>query len=153
VNENYSRKRPRLEDTKVKDDGVSKSGFFLTGFQMVLCIICLVAALALKQYGGGYYTIAKKYVKNALQNNITSEEVTQVLHSIRDQFPDAAEVFSNGVTVSSSAKEDAQSSTESETSSSSKSITSSSKSSKALFSVSTLAASTSINVWNCLFDR
>lgn len=103
MDENYPRRRPRLEDTKVREDRDNKPGFFFTGFQTVVCIICVIAAIGLKQFGGTYYTIAKPYVNDALKKPITSGEVTQTFHELRDKwFPDAAEVFSRGVTSSSS---------------------------------------------------
>lgn len=138
--EDTNRRRPRLEDAKMTNNSAPKSGFFFTGFQMAVCVICLVLALALKQFGGGYYKAAKVYVKDALQNSITSEEVTDVLHNIGKQLPDAAEVFSSGVTSSASAKNDTQSSAASGAAASSSA--SSSKSSTSSTSKSSSAAST-----------
>jgi murein DD-endopeptidase MepM/ murein hydrolase activator NlpD len=108
-NENYVRRRPRLEDARVNTSR-KKSSSFLTGFQIGACVFVLAAALVLKQFGGDYYVTAKSYVKEALQNSITSEEVTAVLHSIGEQLPDAAEVFSSGVTTPKSSSSGSSSS-------------------------------------------
>jgi hypothetical protein len=134
MNESYNRRRPRLEDVRERNDSGRKRGFFLTGFQTVICVIGLAAVVALKQFGGQYYVTAKSYVENALQNNITSEEVSEALHSIGEKLPDAAEIFSSGVISSSNAQNGAHSGTTSETSGSSQSEPASSSSSSAAVS-------------------
>lgn len=99
--ENNNRRRPHLDDARPRDGENRGGGFFFTGFQVGVCVICLLVAVGLKQFGGVYYKTAQAYVKNALQKSITGGEVTQAMHTIRNQvFPDAAEVFSNGVTSS-----------------------------------------------------
>lgn len=100
MDENNVRRRPRLDDARPRNRNKSR-GFFLTGFQIVICVICLVAAFGLRQYGGKYYEKAKAYAEDALQNNITREEVSQVFHNIGKQLPDAAEIFSSGISSSS----------------------------------------------------
>lgn len=98
--ENNTRRRPHLEDTyfESKDSQKGKSSFIC--FQIVVCVLCLAAALVIKQFGGAYYVTARAYVKDAFQNNVTSSQISEVFSSIRNQFPDAAEVFSNDFTSS-----------------------------------------------------
>jgi murein DD-endopeptidase MepM/ murein hydrolase activator NlpD len=104
MNEYYTRKRPRPDEARPKDGGSSRSGhgIFLTGFQIVVCVICIAAAFGFKQFGGQYYTIARAYVVDAFKYSVTGDDVVQAFQNIREKwFPDAAEVFSKGVTSSS----------------------------------------------------
>lgn len=157
-NENYVRRRPRLDDAKLKTPEKPKSSFFLTGFQIGTCVFILAVALALKQFGGSYFVTAKSYVKEALQKSITSEEVTAVLHRIGEQLPDAAEVFSSGVVPSGSsgnsqskATSGASSGSSAAASSGSGSSSKSSPSSNISASSTNTAAASSLKMMNCAF--
>lgn len=148
MNENYIRKRPRLEDTKARNRNEG-GGYFLTGFQILICVICLAASFGLKQFGGKYYDKAKTYVESALQNNITREEVSQVFHNIGKQLPDASEIFNSGITTSNG-KTSSKSSASEDTSSTAPSGTSSATmQSDADSESSSLEMQSTVNTLNC----
>jgi hypothetical protein len=105
------RSRPSHNEMPVrgKEDG-DKRSIFLTGFQIVICIIFLLTAFGIKQFGGGFYKTAKVYVTEALSDSITNEQVSQVFDNIRSNLPDASEIFSSGAIASSSSSETSESS-------------------------------------------
>lgn len=92
-----NRSRPSHDYQEGKQN-VKKKGVFLTGIQIGICAFCLAAAFLLSYLGGSYFSIAKKYVKAALSSSITNEQIVETFHSIRSQFPDAAQVFSSSGT-------------------------------------------------------
>lgn len=104
--ENYQRRRPSHNDAVVRNREVHKSNFFLTGFQIIMCVIGLVAAFAISKSSSGFYTSAKGFAKSALNSNITNAQVAGAFDTIRDgirsQVPDAAEVFKNSASSASS---------------------------------------------------
>jgi hypothetical protein len=91
--ENNKRIRPHLDDAKfdIKEPQNKKTSVIY--FQIVVCILCLIAAIAIKQLGGARYVAARDYAKNAMNNNITSSQISDVISIVRNQFPDAKEVF------------------------------------------------------------
>lgn len=95
------RPRPSGSNPKAKSSS-SEKGVFLTGMQIVVCVLIIAAALLIKQFGGTLYTQIEPYVKSAINTNINKEDVTGVFKSIGKQLPDAAEIFKNDPTVSSS---------------------------------------------------
>jgi hypothetical protein len=105
------RTRPSHNEIPVrgKENG-EKRGAFLTGIQIVICIIFLLAAFGIKQFGGGFYKTAKLYVTEALSDSITNEQVSQVFDSIREKLPSASEIFSSGATASSDSSDTSKSS-------------------------------------------
>ncbi len=126
-----NRRRPSHNEIPVRGSvDVAKHDFFLTGFQIIACIICLLAAIVIKQFGGGFYDTTKVYVTQALSKSITNEQVSQVFANIGKALPSAKEIFSSGAATSSS------SSTASKQSTSSSTASSSSNSSKSTSSVS-----------------
>jgi hypothetical protein len=105
------RSRPSHNEIPVRgNENGDKRSIFLTGFQIVICIIFLLAAFGIKQFGGGFYKTAKGYVTEALSDSITNEQVSQVFDTIRSNLPDASEIFSSGAIASSSSSETSESS-------------------------------------------
>lgn len=117
MNEYNVRKRPKLEDVRARNRNENGKGFFLTGFQIVICVICLAVAFGLKQWGGKYYDKVKAYAQAAFENNITREDVSEVFHNIGKQLPDAAAIFSSSNTSSAEQSSVSQSNSSENTSS------------------------------------
>lgn len=95
----YSNRSRPSHDYPEGKQNVKKKGVFLTGIQIGICAVCLAAAFLFSYFGGNNLGTAKKYVKAALSSNITNEQVVETFHSIRSQFPDAAQVFSSSGTA------------------------------------------------------
>lgn len=93
--ENSNRVRPRINDVKNRKPENTNHGFFLTGAQTIICILCLLTALGIRIYGGDIYKSAKNYADDALKHSITKQKISQVLKSFGDEFPSASEVFKN----------------------------------------------------------
>lgn len=96
--------RPRLRPQKelqTRSKTPTKS-IFLTGLQLIICAVAIVAVFLIKQFGGDIYTQIKPTVQGALNTNITQGDVTQVFKDLGKQLPDAAEIFKNSPGVSSS---------------------------------------------------
>jgi len=113
VNESPNRVRPRLSDIRNSRTVKKKGGFFLTGAQTVICIICLITAFALKTYGGEYYQSARAFAKDAYNNSIKKEDITEALKSISGDFPSAEEVFKNQASSTANSSKSTSSKTES----------------------------------------
>lgn len=131
VNENGNRVRPRLDDIRYSKPAHKKRGMFLTGFQSVICIICLLLAFGVKTYGGAIYKTARIFASDAMKNSITGEDADKVFKIIKSQFPDAQEVFADRAASGVSASSKQASSSQSAASSGSSSKTSASKTSSA----------------------
>lgn len=126
VYNNYNNRRRPSHDIEEGKQNEKKHSVFLTGIQIGVCAICLAGAFLLSYFGGGYYNIAKKYVKAALSNSITNAQVIETFHSIRNQFPDAASVFSSSGAAGTSSNTSSSKSSSSVTSQASKTSNSSS---------------------------
>lgn len=100
--EKTNRIRPRLKDVRSEKRENEREGFFLTGFQSVICLLCLITAFLIKLYGGQCYKTAKAFAQNACQSSISSKMFDGVLQSISRSFPDASEVFKNQASSSAS---------------------------------------------------
>lgn len=127
MNESPKRVRPRLSDVRDSRTVKKKGGFFLTGAQTVICIVCLITAFILKTYGGQYYQSARAFAKDAYNNSIKKEDITEALKSISGDFPSAEEVFKNQASSSvNSSKANSSNSTSSSGANSSSSAAASS---------------------------
>lgn len=101
-NEKSDRQRPRRNLVPNNDKKSHSKGVFLTGIQLLICVVVILSAVLIKQFGGEFYTNIQPTVVSAINKSLDSEDVTQVFKNIGDQLPDAAEIFKNDSTVSSS---------------------------------------------------
>ena len=93
MNEEIRRVRPHAENTahegqKTGDDGGRAP--FVTGWQMAICLAALAAAYLIRLFGGGFYTTAQSYVRDALSRSITNAQVTEAFDALRSQLPDTS---------------------------------------------------------------
>lgn len=152
--ENTERPRPRSSPRTQTSSKTPTKSVFLTGFQLIICAVAIVAVFLIKQFGGDFYTEIKPTVQGALNTNITQGDVTQVFKDLGKQLPDAAEIFKNSSGVSSQAPADGSSAAASSSSKDASSAAQTDGSSE----VSSAPASSSIevstaNVKNLSFEK
>lgn len=85
-----NRRRPAAHGGR-KDE--QKHGAGMIGFQAAVCILILIAAVAVQLAGSETFSSAKKFVAAALTTNITQKQFSQALAQLRALIPDAKSVF------------------------------------------------------------
>jgi murein DD-endopeptidase MepM/ murein hydrolase activator NlpD len=103
--ENNERVRPSARDVSNNKNNQSEKGIFLSGIQIVVCLIIIAAAVVIKQVGGTVYAKVQPYVKEAVTTDINKEDVTSVFKNLGKQLPDAAQIFKNASSVPSSSSQ------------------------------------------------
>jgi murein DD-endopeptidase MepM/ murein hydrolase activator NlpD len=88
-----NRRRPTEHGGARRDARREGAGPGLTGLQAVVCILILIAAVAVQLAGAGTFASAKKFVAAALTTNITQKQFTQAIGQLKVLIPDAKSVF------------------------------------------------------------
>ena len=141
--EDYMRKRTNLHSTHTSQNQPQKKHRIgITGFQIIICLICIAVTLVVKLIGGSTYTYVKSNISKAINKPVTSSDVQGVFATIKSNLPDVSEIFSSSsVSKNSSGSGSSGSSSSSGTSSQNASGSSSASSSGTSSSSSSSAAS------------
>jgi hypothetical protein len=117
--------------------------FHLLRFQMIICVICILAAGVIRLIGGDIYKSVKSGVANALNSPVTYSQVQGVFAAIKSGLPPVSGVFASSGASSGSGAATSSSSGSSSGASSSASGASSAASSAAPSSAASSAVSSS----------
>jgi hypothetical protein len=94
--EEIQRKRTNLHSANRTAAAPRRAGKFgYTGFQITVCLACIIAAVIIRLAGGGFYTLVRNTVSNALDTPVTSSDVSQVFAALKSGLPDMSSVFDN----------------------------------------------------------
>ncbi len=88
------RRRTNLHDPHLREREEPRSprlGF--TGFQVVVCMLCILAAVGVRMMGGGTLTKVQSAVSQALGNRDAGGQLQTVFRALKAYFPDVKEVF------------------------------------------------------------
>ena len=88
------RRRTNLHDPHLRErEEPRPPRFGFTGFQIGVCVLCILVAVGLRVAGGGTLTKAQAAVSQALGNRDAGGQLQTVFHALKAYFPDMKEVF------------------------------------------------------------
>lgn len=84
---------PRQREWEEKEPEPSHASF--TGFQIVVCVLCILTAVGVRIAGGGTYTAVKAAVSQALTERDAGRQLKDVFHAMKAYVPDMKDVFAS----------------------------------------------------------
>lgn len=84
---------PHQREWDDREQEPSHSGFM--GFQIVVCLLCILAAVGVRLVGGSTYTAAKAAVSQAVTQKDVGKQLKDVFHAVKAYIPDMKEVFAS----------------------------------------------------------
>lgn len=67
----------------------------IIGFQVIICMLCIIAAAIIRLAGGNLYLFVRTEVSNALDSQVTNSDVSTVFAVIKSTLPDVSSIFSS----------------------------------------------------------
>lgn len=98
------RRRTNLHDSHRRqwEEGREPSHMSFTGFQIGICVFCIVAAVVVRVVGGSTYSTVKTAVSRALAGRDAGSQLSEVFRTVKGYFPDVQEVFQSAPSNSAS---------------------------------------------------